>query len=513
MANNALDEIEKLRQAALEEQAGPADVVPPQPAQSLDPVNPTGAQPFQLPPAVEQKSPYGAGMTDADLKGAFDYQRHRNNLAAIINAGAALAKAVGGSTPLNAGDAFSKDADSMVKEVQARRAGVDQDFKATQQREAAAPDSKDARFRQYLMQQMPETRELAGQMGSKLADVPADQMPSMLDLLKEHAATLRAQKAGSAAGTAASSATWGPIIESMAPSMGWTPEQVAGFKQSIASGLSERSANKLFGGTPGAVYGAGQAKDRAQIAADAARNRQERNLDFRGDQADQNRVTHIADKIDNSAASVKQSLAELRAQIPQLEAQFGDLPGTGLIQDYLSRHRGGSEFLLTKEGKDLQNKVRNIELLARQDITGKVFSKQEAEQIRAAMANLMSGDSLKRSLDNVETLVDAGLDKTYAGNPHAADAYLRNAPWMSTKRFRSGANSSASATGAPPLPTGTPVREPGGAEAPVRVEVPPGTKEVSFKLANGKIAHVPAEKVADFLALPLAKGATQVSGK
>lgn len=214
--NPALDDAEKRRKDAMDEVAKAPEPLPVAPAAP------------QLPPPVETKSPYGPGLTDADLAKAYEDKRSADNLAQVFNAGAALSHAVGGKTPLNAGDAFKSGEEDKLKEILARRAGLDQEFKATEEREAKSNVGKDARFKQFLLGQMPETKDVAAQLGPRLQEVPADQLPGMLDLLKEHAATIKAHT--ETAGLLAML----PFIQKQ---YGYSDDDMAQFKAALMAGM------------------------------------------------------------------------------------------------------------------------------------------------------------------------------------------------------------------------------------------------------------------------------------
>jgi hypothetical protein len=386
----------------------------------------------KLPESVPTPSPYGKGLTDADLAQAYEDQRHAGNLAQIVNAGAALSQAVGGKTPLNAGDSFRAGADSQIKEIEARRAGVDQDFKATQARELAGTDSPEARFRQWLFQNMPQTKEVATQLGDRTQTVPADQLPALLDYLKAQ------KRVGGSGALSPAAPGWAEIIKANIQD----PETQQLYLDSL-KGMEEKGAQRAFGGLPGIKVTTGAQMNRLGVSQQGMNTRQTERVNVQRELAGAQRLVGLGKQITPQEPAAKQFINEMKAELPALEQAYPSLVarnGLDKIQNMFWQKIAGNDVASKLLAPDDYVKFARLAdlgaIITRLLATGKVFRPEEDSEVRRIVADLSSGTRIKASIGRLEELMDGHLDTIYATHPHEVQQYLSQLPYMATARFR-----------------------------------------------------------------------------
>jgi hypothetical protein len=476
--NTALEDIEERRRKALEEQAGPLDAqlaaVPPQPT-----------------PGV-QRPVYGEDLDAEALAKAYADKRQADYTAQMLNAGALMARAGGGHAPLNAGDSVRASADDRVNEVLGRRKAQDDAFKQQQLQEMSANDSPEARFRQWLVSKMKETKDVAAETGpGALGQVPADQLPGLLDYLKTRHSDKTAQ-------TQAATTGYATMLPLLAKTLGWSPEDTATAAAAIPN-MGDKDLRSMFAGVPMKGFAEANSNRRSKDQIAAQTQRFYDGLDYKAKKDFDDNVEQLSKRVDPKVASVRNTLTELGDKTREMVQKHGYNTAVGLIQSVIANHPIPQAFLKDPETKNIQRLVQSLNVLNRSDITGAAFGKEEAEDLKSTYASLLTGEDFMSSLNALSTNVNGKLNNAFAGSdPRVVDVYLSRAPSMASRSFAeqvsgtpsaghgktapsAGPQSTLPRPGAiPPLSTSTPVREPSRLGAPEAEKVIGGKRYVKI---------------------------------
>lgn len=461
-----------LRAKLLDESGGaPSDLL----QAALGGTAPAPAAPVVAPPTGPV---YPEDLSDAALARAYDAKRRADTTAQMMNAAALINRGFGGSAPLNAGDAFRAGGDSQIEELQARRQGMD----AEQKRR-----DEEYKRKQGLLTDNPNspTNQLRGKLlGKFYSDDPEiaplvknlnpGQMPTLEQLVQNDVAMKRATKplGGGDNITPEEREGYVTMLEAVAPKMGWTAEELTGHVALARMG-SAKTVRTAFAGLPALIKRTDTSKAIAEAGQSGQNTRQTKALEEKKNKEIADDVSEMGKQITDTIAAVKTALGKALPLIAAAKAKYGDIPGTGLVKDFIGKSRLASAYLNSPEEKDIRGLVESMNILNRTDITGAAFGEKEANDLRAAYADLLNSDNLEQSLGRLLDKVDSAVKKHVATKrPEAQEIFFQRFPEM---RPGKPAMSSGGINGAPPVSVATEVQappRPGAVAPPV-----PGAKQ------------------------------------
>jgi hypothetical protein len=394
------------------------------------PVEPVASAPR---PQYPEESPYGKGLTDADLARAYLAKRQADSDGRMMNAVALINKGFGGSMPSNAGDAYRAGGDSQVQEILARRQGVDADLKAK--------DSEFARRKaQYL--ENPEAapnqfvRSLVGKyypdLLAQYPDVDLDMTPK--EALAYDGTRQRGQRNAMGGEPLSPDAA---LVQArlIGKLRGWDQGTIDQYAQALQVTPDGKDRRKVTDAVMGSER-LDQSDINSERSVTAAAGRQEKQITIHKEDKFNEGVQKLSKQIPPELAAVRSQLTELQDAVRQAKTKYGEIPGVGMWDTFASGGRLRKEFISSPEANKIRNLVNSLNILNRTDITGAAFGEQEASDLKQTFADTMSAESLDSSLGTLASVSDAKLNAVYAGyDPEVVKTFLGRVPQLGSKGF------------------------------------------------------------------------------
>jgi hypothetical protein len=425
------------RRAALVPDAEDPRVLPVPALPSLDPQAPQFAVPS--PPPAPPAPAYGPGADKAALDQAIQSRGDQDRSASLLDAASLFNRAGGG----HAGDLAAgvrAHRDDAVQDVLRQRALVDQDAAAKKrQREEALTealqraDSPETLRIKDLFGATAVGQALRERLGedqwSRLsgANIPGsrDMLASETDLLKAGLKSGHPDQDRAATLEALVAAAGGPATERGAKFAQMFANAPANVIREQGFQLLNHDEQRTF---------QQHENEKARTAAFGRFGVNETNEQENKRKA---RLQDIGNTIKPELASGVAALNQFEQKVAELGKKYGEdnIPGTGLVHQWISRHPTLAAWTQSDEANEFQGLGRLLEVFGRKDITGSAFSKREEEQIRGLLNNITNGASVRQSIGRLKLLVNSAVNRVYAAHPDVWREYAKANPALQTPEF------------------------------------------------------------------------------